>query len=61
LRTGHRTNLHLYSGRGQVEVMSALGQKQTFAVQTIMSALPQIAGISAKLTIFVQCSLEVPS
>src|SRR5262245_29892820 len=49
LRTGHRTNPRLYSGRGKAggQPMSALGQKRTFALHQPMSALPPIATAKA--------------
>jgi hypothetical protein len=46
LRTRHRSGLNLHTGRGLS--MSALGQKQTYALQQAMSALPPIATAKAK-------------
>src|SRR5262249_25820645 len=51
LRTGHRTNPQPCSERGKAggTTMSALGQKQTYALQKAMSALPPIATMKADI------------
>src|SRR5262245_38944645 len=46
LRTGHRSDLVWQSERG---AMSALGQKQTYAPQQAMSALPPRATVKADI------------